>query len=81
MEKFREKKNGSLHVSRKLPTYPSPKPTLTHHNHHHHHHHHFYLYPVKRTKLNIQYTISQKCLQTIELTVIAFTKMNVVINK
>ena len=28
MEKFR-KKNGSLNVSRKLPTYPSPKPTLT----------------------------------------------------
>ena len=36
---------------------------------------------VKTIRLNIQYTISSKFLQTIELTVIAFTKMNVEINK
>ena len=36
---------------------------------------------VKTIGLNIQYTISSKFLQTIELTVIAFTKMNVEINK
>ena len=36
---------------------------------------------VKRIRLNIQYTISSKFLQTIELTVIAFTKMNVEISK
>ena len=34
-------------------------------HHHHHHHHLFYL----------------KCLQTIELTLIAYTKMNVKISK
>ena len=32
---------------------------------------------VKTIRLNVQYTISPKFLQTIELTVIAFTKMNV----
>ena len=32
---------------------------------------------VKTIRLNVQYTISSKFLQTIELTVIAFTKMNV----
>ena len=36
---------------------------------------------VKTIRLNIQYTISSKFLQTIELTVIAFTKMNVEISK
>ena len=36
---------------------------------------------VKTIRLNVQYTISSKFLQTIELTVIAFTKMNVEISK
>ena len=36
---------------------------------------------VKTIRLNIQYTISSKFLQTIELKVIAFTKMNVEISK
>ena len=36
---------------------------------------------VKTIRLNIQYTISSKFLQTIELTLIAFTKMNVEISK
>ena len=36
---------------------------------------------VKTIRLNVQYTISSKLLQTIELTVIAFTKMNVEISK
>ena len=36
---------------------------------------------VKRIRLNMQYTISSKFLQTIELTLIAFTKMNVEISK
>ena len=47
------------------------------HHHHHHHHHHIYLYTVK-TSGYIQYP---KMLQTIEITVIAPTKMNVQINK
>ena len=36
---------------------------------------------VKTIRLNVQYTISSKFLLTIELTVIAFTKMNVEISK
>ena len=43
------------------------------HHHHYNYHHHFYLYTVKTSG---KYTISQKKLQTIELTVIALTKMN-----